>query len=89
MYEYNARNLLTLWGESGEIDDYAAKNWGGIVSGYYYNRWDLFLNMSLDSMLHGKELDMDFRHFIYGDMHISSLYYRLGKSSRKQFSLGP
>lgn len=29
MYEYNARNQITLWGPKGEITDYANKQWAG------------------------------------------------------------
>ena len=29
--EFNARNQVTLWGPNGEINDYAAKSWGGLV----------------------------------------------------------
>jgi len=41
-YEYNARNQITLWGPKGEINDYASKSWGGLVSGYYVPRWKIF-----------------------------------------------
>ncbi len=27
LYEFNARNQLTLWGPTGQINDYAAKVW--------------------------------------------------------------
>lgn len=37
-YEYNARNQITLWGPTGQINDYASKSWGGLVSGYYIPR---------------------------------------------------
>lgn len=26
-YEYDARNQITLWGPTGEISDYASKQW--------------------------------------------------------------
>lgn len=29
LYEYNARNQITLWGPNGEIIDYANKQWSG------------------------------------------------------------
>ena len=29
MFEYNARNQITLWGPNGEIVDYANKQWAG------------------------------------------------------------
>ena len=32
---------VTLWGPNGEIDDYAAKNWAGLVQGYYLPRWQV------------------------------------------------
>ena len=30
LYEYNARNQITLWGPHGEIVDYANKQWAGM-----------------------------------------------------------
>ncbi|KAH7910217.1 glycoside hydrolase family 89 protein [Hygrophoropsis aurantiaca] len=41
--EYNARNQITLWGPDGEINDYASKQWGGLVGGYYLKRWEAFI----------------------------------------------
>ena len=41
-FEYNARNQITLWGPTGQINDYAAKSWSGLVSHYYKPRWKLF-----------------------------------------------
>ena len=53
-YEYNARNQLTLWGPThAELDDYAQKEWGGLVTGYYRQRWKLFLDKLIDSMENG------------------------------------
>ncbi|XP_053394344.1 alpha-N-acetylglucosaminidase-like isoform X2 [Mercenaria mercenaria] len=43
LMEYNARNQITLWGPNGEIRDYAAKQWSGLLSGYYTKRWQMFL----------------------------------------------
>ncbi|KAJ5749368.1 uncharacterized protein N7511_011064 [Penicillium nucicola] len=43
MFEYNARNQITLWGPNGEISDYASKQWSGLVSSYYLPRWRLFV----------------------------------------------
>ena len=57
LYEWNARNLITLWGTKcteGENDDlnlYAYKEWQGMFSRYFLPRWkDFFgrLNRSLD-----------------------------------------
>eukprot|EP00057_Strongylocentrotus_purpuratus_P022811 XP_011677285.1 PREDICTED: alpha-N-acetylglucosaminidase [Strongylocentrotus purpuratus] len=43
LYEYNARNQITVWGPRGEHLDYANKQWGGLLRSYYYNRWQLFV----------------------------------------------
>lgn len=59
MFEYNARNQVTLWGDVGEIDDYAAKNWAGLAKGYYAKRWDLLLKTTLTAIQQNATLDMD------------------------------
>ena len=44
-YESNARNLLTTWGDRGNIlTDYADRTWAGLVSTYYKERWRMFLD---------------------------------------------
>lgn len=50
LYEYNARNQITLWGPKGEIRDYAAKQWSGLVQSYYMPRWELFLKSLWQSL---------------------------------------
>ncbi|GJJ08051.1 hypothetical protein Clacol_002258 [Clathrus columnatus] len=40
--EYNARNQITLWGPTGEINDYASRQWAGLVGTYYLPRWKMF-----------------------------------------------
>ena len=57
LFEYNARNLLTLWGPNGEISDYAGRLWAGLVKGYYRPRWELFLTRVLEAVESGGELD--------------------------------
>jgi alpha-N-acetylglucosaminidase len=44
LYRFNAINQLTLWGPTGQIDDYAAKQWAGLVGTYYYPRWAQFIS---------------------------------------------
>ncbi|XP_046812206.1 alpha-N-acetylglucosaminidase isoform X1 [Lucilia cuprina] len=51
-FEFNARNQITLWGPSGQIVDYATKQWSGIVRDFFKPRWQLFLkqlNISLNN----------------------------------------
>ncbi|KAJ9157206.1 Alpha-N-acetylglucosaminidase [Pleurostoma richardsiae] len=45
--EYEARNQVTLWGPTGQINDYASKSWAGLVSGYYLPRWQMFVEYLL------------------------------------------
>jgi alpha-N-acetylglucosaminidase len=44
LLEYNARNQITLWGPQGQNNDYAAKDWGGLVRTYYLVRWQTFVD---------------------------------------------
>lgn len=47
-YEFNARNQVTLWGPTGNILDYASKQWAGLMAQYYRPRWAYFINRVLD-----------------------------------------
>jgi alpha-N-acetylglucosaminidase len=58
LYEWNARNLITLWGTGcteGQNDDlnlYAHKQWQGLFVDYYLPRWQAFfrrLNEAFDA----------------------------------------
>ncbi len=57
LYEWNARNQITLWGDkTSRLHYYANKQWSGMLRGYYLKRWDLFfdalrLSMKNDSAL--------------------------------------
>ena len=33
----NARRLITTWG--GSLNDYACRNWSGLMNAYYHHRW--------------------------------------------------
>ena len=52
--EYNARNQITMWGPNENIEDYAAKEWSGLVSSYYAQRWKLFINTIDESIMNDK-----------------------------------
>ncbi|GJJ08043.1 hypothetical protein Clacol_002250 [Clathrus columnatus] len=47
--EYNARNQITLWGPTGQIDDYASKQWAGLVGTYYLPRWTMFTDYLIET----------------------------------------
>lgn len=57
LYEYNARNQITLWGPLGEIRDYANKQWSGIVADYFKPRWAIFLNELETSLTTGTRVN--------------------------------
>ena len=50
LYEFNAKNQITLWGPNGEILDYATKQWSGLVKDYYFPRWELFFDRLMFSV---------------------------------------
>jgi hypothetical protein len=55
--QWNARRILTLWGEGPQIDDYARKLWSGMVTGYYLKRWEWYLDTVGESLAEGKPFD--------------------------------
>ena len=55
--EFNARNQLTLWGPTGQINDYARKEWGGLVRSYYKLRFQLFFKTAEASLKERKPWD--------------------------------
>ncbi|KAA9036075.1 alpha-N-acetylglucosaminidase [Ginsengibacter hankyongi] len=50
LYEWNARNIITLWGEKcteGQFDDlnnYAYKQWAGMFTSYHLVQWNKFFD---------------------------------------------
>ncbi|GMT35430.1 hypothetical protein PFISCL1PPCAC_26727, partial [Pristionchus fissidentatus] len=42
LFERQARNQMTLWGPTGEIADYARKEWAGLIRKFYAKRWAFF-----------------------------------------------
>ena len=56
-FEWNARRVLTLWGQGPRIDDYARKEWSGMFAGYYLKRWEWFFDELARSLKEDKPLD--------------------------------
>ncbi|XP_025109026.1 alpha-N-acetylglucosaminidase-like isoform X2 [Pomacea canaliculata] len=54
---YNARNQITLWGPSGEIVDYASKQWSGLFKDYYAPRWMFFSDWLAQLIENGTKFD--------------------------------
>ncbi|XP_069490537.1 alpha-N-acetylglucosaminidase [Ambystoma mexicanum] len=59
LYDMNARNQLTLWGPTGNILDYANKQYGGLVMDYYGMRWGLFVSSLVESLNTGTPFHQD------------------------------
>lgn len=58
LYEWNARNQITLWGpkDSG-LHDYACKQWAGLIQGFYLPRWEQFLRRMDAALAAGQPFD--------------------------------
>lgn len=56
-FEWNARRVLTLWGEGPAIDDYARKQWSGMMAGYYRPRWERLFRELERCLQQGKPFD--------------------------------
>ena len=59
LFEFNARNLITLWGPEGNINDYAKKSWAGLYIDYYYHRWKLFIDEVIEAVKSQKDFDKE------------------------------
>ena len=58
LYEFNARNQITMWGPDDNIHDYANKMWGGLTRTYYYGRWYQFCIEMICALQSKQPLDM-------------------------------
>jgi alpha-N-acetylglucosaminidase len=57
--EWNARRFITLWGETPWIDDYAGKEWSGMLNDYYGVRWQKYFDYVMSALQNDRELDHD------------------------------
>ena len=59
LYEWNARNLVTLWhGKIGSrLHDYSARQWSGLMSGFYKKRWEMFFKQVDKEWSKGRKID--------------------------------
>lgn len=58
LYEFNARDLVTLWGdkESG-LREYSNRQWAGLIKGYYKPRWELYFTQLNKALSTGAAFD--------------------------------
>lgn len=55
--EWNARRILTMWGETIAIRDYATREWSGMLTGCYLPRWEKFLAAADAALASGKDFN--------------------------------
>lgn len=57
-YEKNARTLLTIWSyPDKKLNDYANRQWSGLLSDFYGQRWQMFTDAVIDAMDKGVPFD--------------------------------
>lgn len=84
LFEYNARNQITLWGPNGEIMDYANKQWSGVVSNFFLPRWTYFLKKMRASLAKSKAFNEPYVVF-----RMFTLIERPFTFDRKSFTENP
>ncbi len=51
LYEKNARNLITLWGnQHSNLHEYACKQWSGMLKDFYLPRWRQFYTSAIQAL---------------------------------------
>ena len=57
-YEKNARTLLTIWGyPDKKLNDYANRQWSGLLADFYGQRWKMFTDAVIEAMEKGVPFD--------------------------------
>ena len=56
VFLFSAKNIITLWGPYGEINDYSAREWAGLTEDYYMARWKIYFRMLFEALDHNTTL---------------------------------
>jgi alpha-N-acetylglucosaminidase len=60
LYEMNARDLITLWGDKDcPLNEYACRQWSGLMNDFYKPRWQQFFSTVRTAMKQGKNYDAE------------------------------
>ncbi len=60
IYERNAKDLITLWGDKDSpLNEYACRQWSGLLSDFYKPRWQQFFQVAESALNNEKEMDME------------------------------
>lgn len=64
-FDFNARTLITLWGDingsTSALYDYPWREWSGLIKEYYYKRWEMFYDYALGCLKNHKLYDIQKR----------------------------
>ena len=55
--EWNARRVLTMWGDQTLIRDYSRRQWSGMLTGFYLPRWEKFFAAADAALASGASFD--------------------------------
>lgn len=59
LYERNARDLITLWGDAeSPLHEYANRQWSGLINDFYKKRWAQFFQLLQQSLRTQTEPDL-------------------------------
>lgn len=58
-YRHNAWHLVTTWGDSERLNDYANRLWSGLTRCYYLPRWKMFIERMLDGTYSDESFNRD------------------------------
>jgi alpha-N-acetylglucosaminidase len=59
LYERNARNLITLWGDGNSpLHEYSCRQWSGLLDDFYKARWQRFFDLLGESLKADKAPDL-------------------------------
>ncbi len=56
-YERNARSLISVWGPSKDLNDYANRQWAELNDSYYARRWAMFVDRVTEAAGRGRKFD--------------------------------
>jgi alpha-N-acetylglucosaminidase len=60
LYEVNAKDLITLWGDKDcPLNEYACRQWSGLLNDFYKPRWKQFFTKLEEAIVSKKEIDMN------------------------------
>ena len=55
--EWNARRVISMWGQTPAIRDYSRREWSGMLASFYLRRWEKFYAALAESLESGRPFD--------------------------------